>query len=307
MDPDHIAVLTHARDRWFEQAHYLIHPLVRLWRQRGLRVGTRRGIGFDHPAALLFPHIDLTVRPPEYEAYLQHHPCVVNRRVLDVSKSRWTVLQVGRDSSYTGPVIVKTNRNHGGFPEARLVASPLQRFRQRVRSLFRRARGLGIAWESIQWLDTGSYQVLGSLRDVPKGAFENDNLLVQQFLPEREGARYAIRYAYVLGRREITLRLVSKAPVVKFANAEAREEVDSPPELAPLRRRLGLDYGKIDFVMPEGRFVPLDVNPTPVEPLHGFGQRVSSHLADGIDDLLESCTGASPPPARDVGKSSACR
>jgi hypothetical protein len=292
MDPDHIAILTHERDRLFERRNYLIHPLVRLWRQRGFRVATRRGIGFDHPAELLFPHIDLTVRPPEYEAYLQHYRCVVNRRVLDVSKSAWTELRVERDSPYTGPVIVKTNCNHGAFPELRLDA-PLRRFfRQRLRglwSLFRHARGLGIAWESIQWLDTGSYPVFGSLRDVPKGVFENDNLLVQQFVPEREGARYAIRYAYVLGSREITLRLVSSAPVIKGMNADAWDEVESPPELAPLRRRLGLDYGKIDFVMPEGRFIPLDVNPTPaaeVLELRGFAQRVSSHLADGIGDLM---------------------
>jgi hypothetical protein len=290
MEPDHILILTHERDRWFEQgdSHYLIHPLVRLWRQQGLRVGTRRGIGFDHPAQLLFPHIDLTVRPPEYEAYLQRYRRVVNRRVLDVSKSAWTKLQVGRDSPYTGPVIVKTTRNHGGFPEARLVATPFRRFGQRARSLFRRARGLGIAWQSIQWLDTGAYPVFGSLRDVPKGVLENDNLLVQKFVPEREGAWYAVRYSHVLGRREITLRLVSKAPVVKYANAEACEEVETPPELAPLRRQLGLDYGKIDFVMPEGRFIPVDVNPTPVVPEFGFEPRVSSHLADGIGDLLGS-------------------
>jgi hypothetical protein len=273
----------------------LIHPLVRLWRQRGLRVGTRRGIGSDPPAELLFPHVDLTVRPPEYEAYLQRYPRVVNRSVLDVSKSLLTELRVGRDGSYTGPVIVKTNRNHGGFPEARLVATLFRRSRQRVRGLFRRARGLGIAWDRIQWLDTNAYQVFDSLRDVPEGALENDNLVVQQFVPEREGARYVVRYAHVLGRREITLRLVSKVPVVKYANADACEEVESPPELAPLRRWLGLDYGKIDFVMPEGRFLPVDVNPTPVVPEFGFEPRVSSHLADGIADLLDSGGSDSPP------------
>jgi len=64
MDPDQIAILTHERDRLFERTKYLIHPLVRLWRQRGFRVGTRCGIGFDHPAELLFSHIDLTVRAP---------------------------------------------------------------------------------------------------------------------------------------------------------------------------------------------------------------------------------------------------
>jgi len=63
------------------------------------------------------------------------------------------------------------------------------------------------------------------------------------------------RYAYVLGSREITLRLVSRAPVIKGRNADTCEEVASPSELAPLRRRLGLDYGKIDVVVPEGRSV----------------------------------------------------
>jgi hypothetical protein len=189
-------------------------------------------------------------------------------------------------------VIVKTNRNHGGLPELRFGAAPLQRLLwHRLRSLLRRARGLGTAWESIQWLDTESYPVFDSLRDVPTGVLENDSLVVQRFVPEREGARYAIRYAYVLGSREITLRLVSRAPVIKGRNADACEEVASPPELAPLRRRLGLDYGKIDFVVPEGRFIPLDVNPTPASGTlesHGFVQRVSSHLAEGIGDLLGS-------------------
>lgn len=290
MDPNHIAILAHEGDRLFERTNYLIHPLAQLWRRKGLPVDVLRGTGPFLPARLVFPHIDLTVRPPEYEALLRRHRFVVNRRVLDVSKSTFSEVRVRRDSPDTGPVIVKTNRNHGGLPERRLSAPPVRRaLGQRVSNPLRRVLRTPVEWERIQWLDTESYRIFAALRDVPDGVFENDNLLVERFVPEKEGRRYAIRYGYVLGSREITLRLVSQDPIIKGGNAERCDEVESPLGLAQLRRRIGLDYGKVDFVLHGGRFIPLDINPTPAAATleeHGFLERVSSHLAEGIGDLL---------------------
>jgi hypothetical protein len=294
VDPTHIAILTHGSDRHFDRTKYLIHPLARLWERMGLRTSVFRGTGTFAPAGLLIPHIDLTVRPPEYQGFLEKYPRVLNRGVRDISRSAFSQIRVQPDSPDTGPVIVKTNRNHGGLPERRLAAGPgrpsLRRELQDRWAAFRSARRWRIRWESIEWLDTSSYPVFDSLGKVPRGVFENPNLFVEQFVPEREGGRYGVRYSYVLGSREITLRLQSKDLVIKGSNAEAREEVVTPPEIGQLRRRLGLDYGKIDFVVRDGRTLPLDVNTTPAASMldrHGFAQRVSSHLAGRIQELLE--------------------
>ena len=60
-----------------------------------------------------------------------------------------------------------------------------------------------------------------------------------------------------------------------------------PGEVLDVRRRLGLDYGKIDYVIHEGQVVILDVNRTPAQPdAPATTAQVVSDLADGIWSLL---------------------
>jgi len=292
MDPADIAILTgQAKDR-FEATGYLIHALSDRWKTMGLRV-TVLGTPAFVPARLLIPHIDATVRPADYEAFLNRYALVLNRGVTDVSKSGLSENLISRDSAHSGPVIVKTNRNYGGLPERRAGdASGRRSLARRLLSRWKALSGAspsGVAWDRVEWLETSSYPVFRNLREVPRGVFENPHLVVERFTPEMEGDLYCVRYAYVFGRREITLRLKSRRPVIRGANAEACEEVEGSPELAPWRRRLGLDYGKIDFVVRGGQPVLLDVNPTPAATTlarHGFTGRVVDHLSGGLDEFL---------------------
>ena len=297
-----IAILTgETSDDSLESGKYLIHALSESWRAMGLRVAVLRGMRRFEPARLLVPHIDATVRPGGCDAFFQRYGRVVNRSLTDVSKSSFSENLVGTDFGYSGPVIVKTNRNYGGLPERRATAessrrSLAERLRGRWAALFG-ASPSGVAWERVEWLDTSSYPVFRSLQDVPRAVFGNPHLVVESFAPEMEGDLYCVRFAYVFGPREITLRLKSRRPVVRGANAEVCEEVEGSPELAPWRRHLGLDYGKIDFVVHGGRPVLLDVNPTPAATTlvrHGLLRRVTDRLSGGVEELLDPPAPAGP-------------
>ena len=67
----------------------------------------------------------------EYGAVLDAHPRVVNRQVRDSSKRRVSRNLVRPGDGWEGPVIVKTDRNHGGLPEADTASA--------LRGLFARA------------------------------------------------------------------------------------------------------------------------------------------------------------------------
>jgi hypothetical protein len=52
-------------------------------------------------------------------------------------------------------------------------------------------------------------------------------------------------------------------PYVKNVNAALEEFATPPADVEAWRRDFGLDYGKIDFVVHEGRAVIIDANTTP--------------------------------------------
>jgi hypothetical protein len=283
-----IAILTHQGDAFFESTNYLVHPLAKKWGAMDLHVSMLRGTRSGVPADVLLPHIDMTIVPFNYHAFMQRYPRVINRRVLDISKSTISANLVRPGNPYAGPVIVKTDRNYGGMPERRMTHHG---WRSLLRNVWDRATPLGgsAAWEAIEWLDSGSYPVFPSLRDVPPQVFENSRLVVEKFLPEMDGDKYCVRYCYALGSREFTLLLKSRTPAVKGSGVEAWEEVEAPSAVRHLRSDLGLDYGKIDYVLQEGSVVLLDVNRTPscstLDRLR-LTEEVACRLAEGIRELI---------------------
>ena len=64
---------------------------------------------------------------------------------------------------------------------------------------------------------------------------------------------------------------------------------DVPDEVRAVRRRHGLDFGKIDFVLHDGKAMVFDVNKTPTVYLNKAGQpgKFVRSLADGIDGFLK--------------------
>jgi hypothetical protein len=282
-----IAILTHEADTSFKTTNYLVHPLAERWKAMGLRVAVRRGKRSTVLADVLLPHIDLTIIPTDYCAVMQRYPRVVNRRVLDISKTAISANLVRPGSDYAGPVIVKTDRNHGGLPELRLA--------HRKRSLLgglwgrhtlpRRMSSGPTDWRGVDWLDPLSYPVFRSLPEVPHEIFENPHLIVEKLVPEMDGDRYCVRYFYSLGSREFTLLLRSSNPVIKGPNVETWEEVEGHPAIRSLRSRLGLDYAKIDYVVRGGDAVVLDINRTPACSILDrlcLTEKVADRLAEGI-------------------------
>jgi len=279
-----VAILLHHGRPDSEQANYRVWALAANWRARGLRVDLLHGIGRPCDSDLLIPHVDLSYLPDDYWEFIQRHPRVVNRRVRDIRKTAFSALGVTRDDPWPGPVIVKTVGNCGGFADD-WFATGRRTLASRVRT--RLSRYAGLERRALRWVRSlGRYHVFGSLRQVPAGAFHNPRLLVERFIPERDGDRYVIRMWTVFGDRWLGRRLLGADPLVKNRNSELIEELGPPPaEIVQWRERLGLEYGKMDYGMHEGRAVLLDVNTTPTVTgsVHtDTHTRAAADLADGL-------------------------
>jgi hypothetical protein len=278
-----VAILLHERQRAIARRAYRIWALQRVWEAQGIRVEHVHGPRSHVDADLLIPHIDLTVIPEEYHALLDAHPRVVNRHVRDCSKRRISRNLVRPGDGWDGPVIVKTDRNHGGLPEADASSAwrgLLARVLPRARRLLA-PRRLGRA----RHLDPYRYPVFASSSDVPPAVFSNPHLVVERFLPEREGGRAFVRYYSFFGDRHVCLRRGGEGPVVRF-RAEVQGPVEVPQEIVAERKALGFDYGKFDFVIHDGRPVLLDANPTPTLVSAPTADLLATTLAEGIRALV---------------------
>ena len=273
--------------------------LREIWQARGIDVQTVLGIDAVPDADLIIPHLDLTVIPESYARFLDDYPHVLNRAVRDISKCVISRQLVRPGDGWSGPVIVKANRNANGFQDNRLLGTPKRE------SWARLARRLIGRWPpslgSTLSVRPRRYRVFDDAGALPRGVFDNPNLVVERFLPEREGDRYGLRIYTFLGDREIGSLRYGPDPIVKAAGAGARTQIDVPAEIVAERTRLGFDYGKFDFVIHEGRPVLLDANWTPVynsDRLSSAQRRRSLWLADGIERFLSPSTATPPSPPR---------
>ena len=262
-----VAVLLHPLQHDAEAMHYRIWPIVANWRAMGVRVDVVRGIAGNErvlrEADVIVPHVDCSRVPDAIWEFLQQHPRVTNGRVRDIRKSVVSAQLVKRGDGWDGPVIVKTAGNCGGLPDYRFarLGGPTAWERMRHRVTFHAAREPKL----MRWAkELTRYYLFDRASDVPAGVWLNDGLVVEKFLPERDAARnFVMRMWIVMGDAGVGRILRGSDPYVKNVNA-ALEEFSTPPaEVEAWRRDFGLDYGKIDFVMHEGRAVIIDANTTP--------------------------------------------
>ncbi len=238
-------------------------------------------------------HVDLTVTPPPYREALASFPVAVNGGCVDISKRVVSdaVLRAGED--WDGPVIVKTNANCGGRMEERLLGRRLlarlgDSIQRQVSSYLGPVEADRARWSTTRSIPTDDYPVFPSLDDVPSGILGNPSLVVERFVPEREGDLFALRTYTLLGDRAISRRVVAVGPIVKAGGVVRREPVEPHPDATAAAARFGLDYGKVDYVVHDGRATILDVNRTPT-----FGPRLDEEgrrrtaetLAPGLADL----------------------
>lgn len=255
-DPLSLVVVTHPLDRFYSRGYLLAH-LVAEWEKEGIRVSVVSDPDRPVEADAAFLHVDLTVVPEGFRRLAGACPVVINGGTVDISKRRISRHLVRRSGSYRGPVIVKTDRNFGGRPERERASASLPR--RALRALVGR-----LPWCLNARIAPGSYPVYPSKEAVPFPAWLNRRLVVEAFLPERDGEYYCLRNWVFLGDREVSIRSIGKRPVLKAGAVVDREyDVEIPDELRRLREELGFEFGKFDFALLNGRVVLYDVNRTP--------------------------------------------
>jgi len=286
-----IAVLLHEDDPYPRFRGSVIWLLCDVWRERNIEVEVVKGVDRNVDADILFSHLNLSQVPQRYEEFRQRHRLVVNGGVRDITKQAISENLILRRDGYVGPVIVKTNRNYGGLPDFALKQRAIERrplgsllaalngtINRRSRRFLRLTRTL----------DVDRYLVFPTTASVPRGVFKNRNLVVEKFLPERDGDLYCLRAYVFLGDRYVNTLNKSREPIVKSHSLVSREEVPVPDEIVEVRRRLSFDYGKLDYVISDGRVVLLDANTTPGGPPTLGGATAAAmarRVAEGIWSL----------------------
>lgn len=250
-----IAILFHERDRSRNLLRYDIMHVARYWQDAGHDVipvfGTEKFI----PADIALLHVDLSVVPQRYFDFANHYRFCLNKRAIDIRKSVISRQLLQQHDRYDGPVIVKSNDNCGGVPE-RLNGNLYSLAALRLRQLQRRLQHRMLIREP------SDYRVFDHLSNVPRDVFLRSDLIVEKFLPERDGDFYCTRAYLFLGGGQNCQMTVSRNPVVSVGNCERLVECDIHPQAIEWRRQLGFDYGKFDYVIHDGEAIMLDANKT---------------------------------------------
>jgi hypothetical protein len=276
-----IGALLHAGARDRSPGTYVVFALGEIWREQGHEFDVIYGVDPERVAAcdVLFNHVDVTRVPLEYQV---RGPRVVNAGECSVAKRDISDLAIASPDEWSGAVIVKTDRNHGGRPEHTLT--PTTQWARWRRRMVRRG---WLGWGFADMLDPHSYPVYDSARLVPRGVWSNPALVVERFVPERDGEYFVIRSAFFLGDRVHCHRMLSRRSNVRTVSSEIREPILPPANIAALRARSRLEYGKIDYVEHDGSTILLDATRTPCYSRPREERRVVAEaLAPGLDALL---------------------
>ena len=246
-----IAVITHPGDRrlrtWMggriarSRPFYQLDAILMAGQARGLRwVFTDPGQRFQAADAAIL-HADMSLIPHDFLDLAAAYSRTINGTVADIRKRQVSRNLVGRDDPWPGPVLVKSDLNCGGKPEARL------------------ARRAGQPLSS----SVPDYQLFDHIAAVPDAVWTDPTRVVERYLPERRGAMNVLRVWSFLGDYERCTWYSAPETIVKGHNIVEFGPSEVPEVLRAERRRLGFDYGKFDFAIgPEGP-VLYDANRTP--------------------------------------------
>lgn len=232
----------------------------------------------DPMADCVVLHLDQTVVRPEQVPALPRSTPLINGRVLDISKRGLSTLMLSPNSDWDGPVILKTNLNHFGKPERRNRKDPWhQKWRSRLAE---------ISWRIARELPAGAYPILAHPRRVPGWVWDSPELIVEKFMPERDGDFYCLRGWMFLGSQGYGWKLYATDPLVKTGTMVKHDYLDDVPDnLVAFRSARGFDFGKFDYVVHDGQAILLDANKTPTFTGKPDSPRIIQ-LATGIRDFL---------------------
>jgi len=278
-----IAVLFHKGDRFSDLSIYIVHHLARFWREDGHEVvylfGPRRFV----PADLVLVHVNLSVVPDAYLELAARYPVALNGRIRDIRKTAISENLVRPGDGWGGPVIVKSDLNYAGQPEQVLRRTWLERRwrpSRRVRRLRDRLTG-----NTVPFGDADEYKVFDHVGEVPEQWLSHRHVVIEKFLPEIEDDLYHLRIYQFLGDRATCSRLASPGPVIKAQTSVRTEPVAPHPEVIAWREALGFDYGKLDYVVHDGKVVLLDANKTTGASSHISNEaleKMRRHQAEGL-------------------------
>ena len=287
-----VAALFHERESRARQYGYKIWKMGEIWARRGIRLVPVFGIDDAVDADAWINHLDLTLVPERYAAFLETKPRVVNRQVLDISKRTISRNLVSPSDGYDGPVIVKSNLNHGGVPERRAFREapheddprPPPSFRLRGPAILRTVARKGR-------VSPGEYPIYDAAGDVPLEIFESESLVVERFLPERDGEHYCTRSYVFFNDFSWCVHKWATGPVIRHPIVVWPERIEPHPEMVTLRKTMGFDYGKFDYVEIDGHPILLDAARTPTfaladAPLLPHDIAMLEALQGGIDAFL---------------------
>lgn len=239
-----VAILNHRFGSFDDPCAYLLREIAAVWREDGVEVLVLHGPGSRVDADLIIQHVDLTVVPMDHVSYLRQFPVALNAPVVDISKRSISSHLVGSPGEHDGPVIAKANRNCAGFKEAELAAK-------------------GLLPPTYSRVFT-AYRVYPTTSDVPPELWQDRDVVIEKFLPERRRGQYCLRTWVFLGDKETNSLSYANEPIIKSTNVVHRVPIaDVPEELRAIREELGFDYGKFDYAIVDGRVVLYDANRTP--------------------------------------------
>ncbi len=280
--PD-LVVLTHALQGL--SRHTFLRVLIeRFWQPVGLRVALHQGLGAPPPGRLALLHVDLTRVPTPYLELASGFVGCLNGTAADIGKRHVSQQLVTPRDRYDGPVIVKTDLNHAGRPERLLARATAGRWVGLRDAMLARLPG---AWSGR--LRHSRYLLFERRAQVPDWVWRQPDLVVERLMTERRDGLYAVHRWFFLGSRDVVATSLADTPVISgdaLRRLPLHEEV--PEVLRRRRRDLGLDYGKFDYVMAEGRAVLLDANRTPAAG-DVWSERCVEYcrrLAPGLAELL---------------------
>lgn len=262
-----------------------IRNLHKVWSAAGADVVQYSNLSRPVPEVdVWFCHLDSTMVPKDFAQFIDGQSNIVNGGLKDIRKTSFSSQLIdSADSSYEGSVIVKSDYNFGGIVDVRMVARQRGWVRFLPKKMRRKLLGLPSDLEA-----NPTYTIYDSVKSVPPECFCNQHMVVEKFLPEREGENYALRMTFKLGQTVKSYRVISTEQVVKNRNVVSIEEIDTDPRVVQWANSHGVDFGKIDHALRDGEPAIFDVNRTPgISGASEENQQILANaLAPGILEYL---------------------
>jgi len=277
-----IVILVHRDDPHLSELSYVVQPIVSAWKESGYDVSIVSGPQATADGDIALLHVNLTRVPDDHLEFINRFPVVLNGRVVDISKRTVSRNLVQPGDGYEGPVIVKSNLNSGGRRESRAhaAASPTNKMMRELRK--------SLPWAYRTEFKASDYRIFPTVDEVPEPVWTNSYLVVEKFLAEMHDGLYARRTWIFFGDQELSSVGYAACPIIGRQDIVREEPAEVPEDLRQIRRDLGFDYGKFDYVIVGGQAVLFDANRTPTR-----GQRPPEEeqergrlLAAGLQSFL---------------------